>query len=228
MARKLPSAKAFGSNVAAVVTDKRHLRDIGGMFLGASLYALVPTVIKRAFGYDTSGIKGALIGVGAGLVGAGFGGLGYAVFAGSIGAMFGHLWWSQLNGMVAYPLLGTYLWRWDPTAKNLGLQAAPQSFSDSLSTNVRYVTLPNGTSVPVYTTSAPENILPESRVAGLADYSDTLKLADYSDTLKLADYSTGLTPEASAPMADYVSTLSDNTMGAAEFDSQYSAYNDMM
>lgn len=228
MAKKLPSGKAFGSNVAAVVTDKRHLRDIGGMFIGASVYALVPTLVGKLFKVDTSGIKGALLGVGAGLVGAGFGGLGYAVFAGSIGAMFGHLWWSQLNGLVAYPVLGQYLWRWDPTAKNLGLQLAPQSFGDSVSANVRYVTLPNGTSVPVYEASQPQNVLPESRVAGLADYAENLTLNDYSSTLKMDDYSTTLFAEKAAPMADYAVTLSDNTMGMAAFDSQYTDYNDMM
>lgn len=232
MAKKLPSGKAFGSNVASVLTDKRHLRDIGGMFLGASLYALVPTTIARVFKVDTSGIKGALLGVGAGLIGAGFGGLGFSVFAGTIGAMFGHIWWSQLNGVVAYPLLGQYLWRWDPTAKNLGMQSAPPSFGDgSLSANVRYVTLPNGTQVPVYQ-SAPTTVLPESRVAGLSDYSETLKLSDYSETLKMGDYAQSLatSPSTTASVGDYVESLSlsDELMGAADFDSQYDAYSNRM
>lgn len=232
MAKKFPSGKAFGSNVASVLTDKRHLRDIGGMFLGASLYALVPTTAAKLFKTDMSGIKGVLLGVGAGLVGAGFGGLGFSVFAGTIGAMFGHLWWSQLNGVVAYPLLGQYLWRWDPTAKNLGMQSAPQSFGDAgLSANVRYITLPNGTQVPVYE-SAPSTVLPESRVAGLSDYSETLKLSDYSETLKMDDYAEALStsPSVNASVGDYIPslTLADELMGAADFDSQYEAYDNRM
>jgi hypothetical protein len=213
--KRIPTAKAFGSNVAAVVSDKRHLRDIGGMFVGASLYAMVPTLVSKFFKVDTSGIKGVLLGVGAGLVGAGFGGLGYSIFAGSIGAMFGHLWWSQLNGPVSYSLTGQYLWRWDPTAKSLGMQAAPQSFADG---GVSMVTLPNGSVVPVYT-AAPANVLPESKVAGLADYRETL-----------ADYSTTLSPEPTATLADYSETitLQDELMGMSQFDEQYAPYEQVM
>lgn len=213
--RKLPTSKAFGSNIASVVTDRRHLRDIGGMFLGASLYAMVPTLISKAFKVDTSGIKGVLLGIGAGLVGAGFGGLGFAVFAGSVGAMFGHLWWSQLNGRVAYPLLNQYLWRWDPTAKGLGLQSAPQAFGDNMAGNVATVRLPNGKTVPIYNRT-PTNILPEAKTDGLQDYKETL--ADYQTNL--ADYAPTL--------ADYQASLNDELLGASQFDEQYSVYDEQM
>jgi hypothetical protein len=43
--------------VAAVVSDKRHLRDIGGMFVGASLYAMVPTLVSKFFKVDTSALR---------------------------------------------------------------------------------------------------------------------------------------------------------------------------
>lgn len=183
------------------------------------------------FKVDMSGIKGALVGLASGLVAAGFGGHGAAVFGGTVGAFCGHLWWSQLNGLVAYPVFGTYLWRWDPSAKNLGLQPAPQSFADELGGSMQMITLPNGSQVPVYT-GAPSPALPESTSNGLSDFSQTMgdfsaTMGDYSANPTLGDYSASPTLgdySANPTLGDYSASPTLGDLVAQQQDPDYAEY----
>lgn len=220
-------AAKFGTNIANTLTNKQNRKDIAFIFLGATLYATVPTFIAKMFKVDLSGIKGAMVGLASGLVAAGFGGSGAAVFGGSVGAFFAHLWWSQLNGAVAYPVFGTYLWRWDPSAKNLGMQTAPPSLGEDLGSGMQMITLPNGSRVPVYT-SAPSNVLPESRQDGLNDFVQNLN--DYAENL--GDYAQNMGDNAqnmgdfTQNMGDYAQSIGDQI--AAQSDPDYADYADMM
>lgn len=200
--RSLPSAQKFGANAAAAVTSKQNRKDLMFVAAGAAAYAVVPTLVSKVFKTDMSGLKGVAVGIVSGLVFAGFGGSGYAALAGVVGAFVGHTFWSKLNGLVVYPALGQYLWRWDPSAKQAGLQAPP-AFADALS-GVEHITLPNGAKVPVYT-SRPANVLSQSKSAELSDYVDVMHEGQQS----LSGYAPGL-GGFEPTMGDYVQSLNDD------------------
>ncbi|MBI2794758.1 MAG: hypothetical protein HYX66_08950 [Ignavibacteria bacterium] len=224
----------FMANIAKVYTDKNSLRDIGGLFLGVAVYALVPTAIQKFFKTDMSGWKGIATGLLAGSLAAGFGSWAPAVTAGTIAAFFGHWMWTKLNGQIVYPALKTYLWRWDPTAKDLGGQPAPNALGEDVANGrVSFVDV-GGRRFPVIT-SPPRKLLPESKSTALSEYVERMggtSLADYQDRLEqgpenpaMADYTQSINEDERLTMDDYIQRLGDNDFGG---DPNYEQYADMM
>jgi hypothetical protein len=190
------------TRVAAGVKSRANHMDMLMIFAGASVYAVVPTVIGRLTGANMHGIRGVLTGLAAALALTGFGGRSWAVWGGALGAAASHLWWAKLNGRVVYPTIGTYLWRLDPTAKDMGLQPAPQSLGDA--SRIRNVELPGGRTIKVYTAPpAAKSVLPELPPARLAP--------------QLPAQSAPAQMDAGSELSDFVSSLADGNEESAVY-----------